>query len=95
MARIDYMFDENYDKLIVNGDWAVGDSDEDNVDLILTLAQGHIRHSPTVGVNTTTFLNGTFDYIYKQKVINQLTQDNYIVNLIYQDSDGKIQLDFS
>jgi hypothetical protein len=49
MEPQDYMLDKNNDMYIVDGDWAVGDTNEIDIELILATSKGSWKESPTVG----------------------------------------------
>jgi len=95
MTRTDFKLDDNYDKIISNGDFLVDFSDSQNVELLLQIHQGHIRHNPLAGVGIIGSLNSPLDFILKQRISKQLIADGYKVNLIYKDNNNKLKIDFS
>lgn len=95
MARYDYILDEEGENKILNGDFVVDVSDDDNVELILKASKGFIRTSPLVGASIEGMANGPFSIYEKARIKETLTADEYSANLIYKNDQGNIQVDYS
>jgi len=79
MARQDYLLDESNDLLIQNGDFVVGDSNEQHIADIGLDSPGDWRLDPTVGFNAVRYRN--VDATKKQQFVSefrtQLANDGY------------------
>jgi len=93
--RTDILLDENKDLTIFNGDFLIGESDEQNVELHIVTPKGHYKQSPKVGVGIVRNTKSVLAYELKGEIRTELGDDGYNVNMLYQDTEGKIQLDFS
>jgi len=93
--QIDHILDNYYEDVITGGDFAIGDADEDNVQLLLTFNKGHIRHAPLVGLGIDRYINGSITFKEKSDILSTLINDGYSVNLLTVDpTDGEIIIDF-
>lgn len=95
MAKVDFKLGEDKEDVINNGDFAIGVSEQDDVDLLLRVFPGHIRHNPTFGLATILQKNGASLGLYKAAVLKQLKEDGINVNLIYKDINGNLIIDIS
>lgn len=89
----DFLLDEDGDLRIDNGDFVIGDSDQDHINDIMNSVQGWFKKSPLLGFNPYQYLNSRLDPtdINKNAKI-QLKSDGYI-NIIVdltQDSNNNI-----
>lgn len=83
----DILLDDNYDLLVKNGDFVVGDSDQQSADLIFQTYIGHWKENMLVGVGVEYYLNAPGG---QQKLIAdgtaQLRADGYFVNdIVFKD----------
>jgi hypothetical protein len=79
MAAIDYMRDVDNDIAIVNGDFAIGLSDEQHIADILQAYPGDFKQFPLVGVNINKAINGAVDGELRKEIRLQLVADGYNV----------------
>lgn len=82
MARTDFLLDEDGDLKIVDGDFVTGDSDAQNVRLILIHTKGSFKQSPLLGVGLVAELNGLIDGSVERRIMLNLQADGYKVKSI-------------
>lgn len=93
MASQDIILDSNYDLLVEDGDFALGRSEEQEIDLILIAAPGNFRQHPTVGVNLALWVRGeNINSQLYQEIETQLRDDGFEDVRIDQ-SGGKLTVD--
>ena len=61
MAK-DILLDENDDLKILNGDFDIGESEMQEVGIILRLRQGELKSDPILGANLQHFMKGCLLY---------------------------------
>lgn len=82
----DFLQDNDGDILISDGDFVIGDSDNDHIVDIINSNQGDWKEFILCGVGIDAFLNSSgMQLSLKKKITNQLIQDGY----------GSITVDFS
>ena len=59
MERKDIILNEQNDLKIVNGDFVIGDSDQQNVKAIVGMHKGEFKEHPLVGFGADTYLKQT------------------------------------
>lgn len=86
VAPQDYMLDENNDMYIVDGDWAIGDSNEIDIELILATNKGSWKESPTVGVGMPLYEGADIDAVDVDEIESsiklQLQANGFSVNAV-------------
>jgi hypothetical protein len=82
MEARDYLYNDNDDLLISNGDFVVGYSDEQHIKDIMCAAPGHFRQYPEIGANILQQTNGIINEDYKRIVRVNLENDGYIVKTV-------------
>lgn len=95
-TRKDFLYDDDGDLLIENGDFAIGLSDDQNVQDILSANKGDYRQYPTVGVELIKFLkkqDNDFAKLKREITVN-LESDGYRVADLAFNSAGEINIDF-
>lgn len=98
MARTDFLLGENGDLQIVDGDLLTGNSDDQNVGLILKATKGSFKQFPLLGVGIALEMNGSVDGRVKRKIrlhldsdgykVTQIRENNGVINLKYEDNNG-------
>ena len=88
----DILLDENEDLLIENGDFVIGDSNEQHIRHILRLAPGQNRMAPLLGANIIENLKGNLDGDFKRKIRIMLAMDGVTVNDV-QINNGELNID--
>ena len=83
----DILLDENEDLLIENGDFVIGDSNEQHIRHILRLAPGQNRMAPLLGANIIENLKGNLDGDFKRKIRIMLAMDGVTVNDVQINND--------
>ena len=73
--RHDITLDNNNDLQIVDGDFLVSVSDEQNIELLLISCAG--QQYPLVGANIKGDINGLFNDVMKNTIKQQLVSDGY------------------
>ena len=82
MAK-DILLDKDGDLLIINGDLVIGDSELQEVELIVTMMQGDLKEDPIVGANLMHYEKGTLTTAQiKNKVSLALQRDKKDFNSI-------------
>lgn len=71
----DILLDDNDDLLIQNGDFVIGESEQQEVEAILRAYPGWYKQFPTVGVGIMDYLNGPDFQKLQPKIQIQLQQD--------------------
>lgn len=75
MAK-DILLDENNKPIILNGDFRTGESELQEVSLILQLRQGELKSDPILGVNLQHFIKSKENrIIVKSKIKLHLERD--------------------
>jgi hypothetical protein len=87
MISKDLVFDSNDDLSIVDGDWEIGQSDDQNIQAILQAEKGQFYQYPLLGYGVSGRLYGPFRKNDERKAIREaLQRDNYnVVSLIIND----------
>ena len=89
----DILLDENDDLLIRNGDFVIGESDNQHQQHILIANKGEYKESPEVGVGISKMLN---DDSYDEMMIEmkkQLEYDGMKIKNIRFEENGKLIID--
>lgn len=94
MISKDLVLDSNNDLTIQNGDWAVLQSDDQNIQAILQASKGQFYQYPLLGYGITTRLNSPVEKPKEKRAIRQeMRRDNYnVITLIIED-DFTITID--
>ncbi len=99
MAQVkDILLDENnnYDLLFSDGDFAIGESDQQHVILIINTSLGSWKKSPTCGVGIIKYLcSAGQGQELRRNMTVQLTADGYKVNQILLDENPNGFFDYS
>jgi hypothetical protein len=77
----DILLDDDLDLAIENGDFVIGDSEQQHQELILIAQQGSFRASPLTGVGISKYYKSAFSVAnidkLRQKIRLQLQFDGY------------------
>ncbi len=77
----DILLDDDLDLAIENGDFVIGDSEEQHQELILIAFQGSFRASPLTGIGITRYYKASFSVgnidKLRQKIRLQMQYDGY------------------
>lgn len=91
----DILLDENYKPIINNGDFVIGDSNDQHVELLLRANKGNFLEFPAVGVGFDQRRNGLFDQTTLERDIRmELEKDGYEIKEIAIDENGEIYIDY-
>jgi hypothetical protein len=95
MKAIDIQLGESdYNLQIMNGDFVIGESDQQNIQTILHAKAGQFYETPTIGVGIISNLNsGVTATRVKNLITKHLTADNFDVKSVDVDGDFKISID--
>lgn len=94
----DILIDDDADLRIENGDFVVGDSDQQHVLLIINTFPGHWKQYPTCGVGIMQYFVSSGQGAVLRRSINvQLTADGYrdISVDLRENPDGHFEYDVS
>ena len=88
MAVKDILLEDN-DLIIENGDFKIGESDQQSIELIIDSYLGHWKESPLCGVGVDLFLNSSGQQLaFKRAISVQLEADGMInVNVTSNSSE--------
>lgn len=94
MISNDLVLDLNNDLIIEDGDFFIGQSDDQNIEAILLAEKGQFYESPLLGYGITRRLFGPFDTLTERKAIREaLRRDNYNVKVLNIDGNVGIEVD--
>lgn len=93
MERTDFILGADGDLQIVDGDFLVGQSDDQNVAQILKATKGSFKQFPLLGVGIELDINGLINGATKRKIRLHLDSDGYKVIGIEQE-DRSINIDY-
>lgn len=83
MIAQDFLFDDDGDLRIENGDFVIGDSDVQHIQDIIFSGPGWYKEFPEIGVNALSYLGSKGKQQEFQRAIKlQLQSDGYNVNTI-------------
>jgi hypothetical protein len=81
------------DKLkIANGDFVIGESDMQNLQLLIRLSQGAIKQHPLVGFGEERLLNGVLDGRARRDIQVAVAADGYKINTFEILDDKQINI---
>ncbi len=87
----DFLLDENGDLKIVNGDFVIGDAEEQTVERILISKPGEWKEYPQVGCDIQKAFNGVIDRFLERNVRVQLESDGFEIEKL-NITEGGIEL---
>lgn len=91
MASQDLLLDDNYDLMVINGDLAIGLSEQQHIALIVVTAPGHWKDSPFLGFNAAGYLgSGATKQEMAGNLSEQLRSDNSVLDQLNTGSNGEI-----
>lgn len=94
MISYDLVLDLNNDLIIENGDWYIGQSDDQNIEAILLAEKGQFYETVLLGYGIRKKLNSPFNKLTERKLIREnLKKDNYNVKILNIANDIGIEVD--
>lgn len=96
MAFQDILLDEDFDLLIENGDFVIGESVNQDIALIINTWVGHWKKSPLIGVGIQNYLNSSGQSVTIRRNISVgMDADSIIIDDLFVsnnnlDSQGSI-----
>lgn len=95
MAVKDILLEDN-DLIIENGDFKIGESDQQSIELIIDSYLGHWKESPLCGVGVDLFLNSSGQQLALKRAISvQLEADGMINVNVSSNSSELLDLTIS
>lgn len=73
----DLLLTEDYSLQIKNGDFIIGDSQEQSVELLLLSKQGEFKTNPEAGCDILSAKNGVIERILDREIRVQLDADGF------------------
>ncbi|PIF44928.1 hypothetical protein CLU96_1927 [Chryseobacterium sp. 52] len=73
----DLLLTEDYDLQIKNGDFVIGDSQEQSVELLLLSKQGEFKNNPEAGCDILSAKNGIIERFLDREIRVQLDADGF------------------
>ncbi len=86
----DFLFDQEEDLLIDRGDWLVGSSDQQHIQLLLTSMPGEWKENPETGVALALSQHGGIDGFIKRTIAVQLEADGFKLDNLQITENGLI-----
>lgn len=75
---MDYLLDTNGKMLLKNGDFVIGESEQQEIDLLLMSSPGDWKENPAVGVNLPQLVKSrSTETAIKKSIHEQLTADGF------------------
>lgn len=94
MISNDLIFGTDGDLSIVNGDFEIAQSDDQNIEAIILAEKGQFYQFPLLGYGITTKLKGPFSKLTEKKLIREaLKRDNYNVTTLTISDDFEVTVD--
>lgn len=91
MPAKDILLDDNYNPVIVNGDFSIGDGTEQHQKLLILSAKGDFKLNPTAAVDVTRHLDDdAFNLL--QEVSSEFTKDGMKVKSVGYEADGSLAI---
>lgn len=78
----DFALNNELDLMIVDGDFAIGESNGDDIQLIIASTPGDWKQYPACGANATAEINNSDAYAFKLRIEDQLKNDGFTVNSV-------------
>ncbi len=88
----DLLLNTDGDLLIVDGDFAIGESNGDDIQLIIASTPGDWKQFPNCGANATLEINNSDAYAFKLRIEEQLKADGFTVNYVKL-NNGEVEVD--
>lgn len=79
---------ENDDLQVVNGDFFVGDSQNQSVELLLGTMQGQWKQHPEAGCGLSKAQNGVIDRFFQRNIRVQLEADGFSIEKLNINEQG-------
>lgn len=94
--RTDIILDDNLDLPVGDAIDAVGQSDAQNVELLLMCTAGSIRQYPGLGVGVANFIKKQSNTLtaFKRAISVNLKADNYLVTRLDIGASGEFTLEY-
>ncbi len=88
----DLLLNTDGDLLVVDGDFAIGESNGDDIQLIIASTPGDWKQYPSCGANATAEINNSDAYPFKLRIEEQLKADGFTVNSVKL-NNGEVEVD--
>lgn len=85
---------QNDELVISDGDFVVGESDLQNVLLIVSIPPGSWKQFPLTGVGEAKFINAPLDGALRREIQLQLQADGYRLNSVNILPSGNLDIQF-
>ena len=95
-TRQDFLLDDNFDPICENGDFVTGDSDSQNVQLLLSYNKAELREFPTAGAGLIHWVKKRLSDLrsMRREVSVQLENDGYKASNFTLDEEGNFDVDY-
>lgn len=84
----DFILDENQDLKIMDGDFVIGNSTDQNVELIFTTTPGELKEHLETGVAINRAINGNIDRFLDRTIRVQMAADGYEIDKLQISEKG-------
>lgn len=85
---IDVLLGNDLDLDLQNGDLNIGESDSQNVQLILTYSPGSLKHNPIIGCSLIKAVNGNVSRFMQNSIRQQLLFDGFKIKKLKINNKG-------
>lgn len=85
MVRSDLLFDTEGNPLFENGDFVIGDSDEQHVNHLILSSRLDFKEFPLLGANAQVHVNSENLKDFKRSILEVLSVDGYLVKTLSVD----------
>lgn len=81
------MLGDDFDLIISNGDFMIGDTEETDIELLLRCSPGQNRIYPNSGLSLFKYLNSVYDYSLEAKIRTLLQNNNIYRDVLVSKND--------
>lgn len=90
---MDYLLDTNGKMLIKNGDFVIGNSDQQEIELLLLSSPGDWKENPAVGINMPQLVKSRSTETAIKKVIHEQLEADGFKNITVKLNYPNIEID--
>lgn len=89
----DILLDENFNPIITNGDFTIGESTYQHQKMLLFANKGQFKADPLVGVGSRRFLESSKHNDFAREIRQQFSADGMIVKTLQINENLEINID--
>jgi hypothetical protein len=92
MTKTDILLDSDFDVLLKDGDFVIGDATYQNQAVLLKDSPGEVKQFPTAGVGMEAFLLDENPALLLREIRSQFTKDGMQVSKVSISPDGELDI---